>query len=71
MSASVIRQLNLSRGIITLKIPSFLGSENLINDAINYAKENGYVSKGDSVICILGQNEELPENVNTLKISTI
>ena len=71
MSASVIRQLNLTRGVITLKIPSFLGTDNLIQDAIKYAQESGFVNSGDNVVCVLGQNEETPENANILKVQTI
>lgn len=71
MSASVIRQLNISRGIMCLKIPSFLGTDNLINDAMKYAVEAGYCKSGDNVVCLLGQNEESPEAVNIMKIQTI
>jgi pyruvate kinase len=71
MSSSVIRQLNITRGVITLKIPSFLGTDNLINDAMKYATDSGYCKKGDNVVCLLGQNEEAPEYVNIMKITTI
>jgi pyruvate kinase len=71
MSACVIRQLNISRGIISLKIPSFIGSENLILDAIEFAKKYGYVKAGDMVICIMGQKEDTPEYVNMMKIVNI
>ena len=68
MSSSVIRQLNLCRGIITSKIPSFLGTENLINNAIKHAQENGYIKKGDRIVCISSENENTPENVNSMKL---
>ena len=71
MSASVIRQLNVSRGIFTLKIPSYLGTDNLINNAIKYAMENQYINKGDKIVCITGQNENTPENVNTMKVMNL
>jgi pyruvate kinase len=71
MSASVIRQLNISRGVICLKIPSYLGSDNLVNDAMKYALEAGYCKKGDNVVCLMGQNEESPEAVNIMKIQTV
>jgi pyruvate kinase len=71
MSSSVIRQLNLTRGVTTLKIPSFLGQENLLNDAMKYAKESGYCTKGDNVVCLLGQSEQTPENINIMKISIV
>lgn len=71
MSSSVIRQLNLTRGVTCLKIPSFLGTDNLIHDAMKYALESGYCSKGDNIVCLLGQNEESPESVNIMKIQTV
>lgn len=71
MSASVIRQLNLTRGVVCLKIPSFLGTENLINDALKYAVEADYCKKGDNVVCLLGQNEDTPDSTNIVKIQTI
>ena len=71
MASNVIRNLNLSRGVFTLKIPSFIGNDNLINDAMKFALESGHCQKGDNVVCIMGQNEETPEMVNILKITTI
>jgi pyruvate kinase len=71
MSSCVIRQLNVSRGIISLKIPSFLGQDNLINNAIKYAQESGYIKKGDTVVCITGQNENSPDNVNSMKVMAV
>lgn len=71
MSASVIRQMNLTRGVVALKIPTFLGTDNLLNDAMKYAQESGLAQKGDNVICLSGQNEETPEIVNIMKIATI
>ena len=71
MSASVIRQLNVTRGVVCLKIPSFLGTDNLINDAMKFAQENNYCLKGDNIVCLMAQNEESPEAVNIMKIQTI
>lgn len=71
MSSSVIRQLNVSRGIYTLKIPSYIDTNNLINNAIKHAQDQGYVCTGDKIVCITGVNENTPENVNTLKVMTI
>lgn len=71
MSASVIRQLNLTRGVFSLKIPSFIGTDNLINDAMKYAVDSGYCNKGDNIVCLLGQNEESPEAINMMKIQTV
>jgi pyruvate kinase len=66
---SVIRNLNLTWGIQTLRIASNIGTENIINDAIRYSVSKGYAEKGDQIVCLLGQNEETPENVNLMKIA--
>jgi pyruvate kinase len=71
MNASVIRQLNMTRGVKALKVASFMGSENLFKDAIKYGVESGDCQKGDNVICLSGQSEESPENLNILKISIV
>jgi len=71
MSANVIRQLNTSRGVFCLKIPSFLGTDNLIHDAMKYANESGMCDKGDNIVCLMAQNEESPEAVNIMKIQTV
>ncbi len=71
MSSTVIRQLSTSRGIKTLKIPSFIGTENLLNDAVNYAEKEGFVHKGDKVVCLMGQKEDTPDQVNLIKVTSI
>ncbi len=71
MSTGTIRQLKITRGVITVKIPSFLGSENLISQSILFAKENGYINKGDKIVCILGENEETPDYANVMKITVV
>jgi pyruvate kinase len=71
MSAGVIRQLKLTRGVICLKIPSFLGCESLIHQSILFAQENSYIKVGDKIICILGEYEDTPEYANIIKITTV
>lgn len=71
MNATVIRQLCTTRGVISLKIPSYIGTDNLISDSIKYAKEMKFAVDGDSVVCILAQSEETPDYSNILKITTI
>ena len=51
-----------------LKISTCLGTENLINNAVNYAVDKGFAKKGDYVVCILSQNENTPENINLMQI---
>lgn len=68
---SVIKTLNLTRGIKTLRIASNIGTNNLVNDAINYIVSKGFAKQGDKILALLCQNEETPENANLMKISTV
>lgn len=54
-----------------MKIATYVGTENLINEAIAHAVEAGYAKKGDNVVCLLSHNEDQPDNVNLLKITNI
>lgn len=47
VSNPVIRQLNLSRGVIGYKIPSFQGTDSLLQLVIKTAKEMGLCKQGD------------------------
>lgn len=71
MNAQVIRNMNLTRGVKGMKIATYIGTENLISDAVHYAVEKGFAHSGDNVVCLLSQNENQPDNVNLLKITTI
>lgn len=69
MDGQTIRQMNVSRGVISLKIPSYLGTDNLINDAVSFAKSEGYIKEGENLVCILAQNEESPDYSNIMKVT--
>lgn len=71
MDSTVIKQLNITRGIKCLKIPSFIGTENLLNDAVNYAEKEGFISKGDNIVCLMGTKEETPDQANIIKVMNI
>jgi hypothetical protein len=71
MDSTVIKQLNITRGIKTLKIPTYIGSENLLNDAIKFAEKEGFIFEGNKVVCLMGQNEESPDQLNVIKVMTI
>ena len=49
---------------------TFIGQE-LIENAISYAKANKICEIGDNVIAIHSTKEEEPENSNILKILTV
>ena len=71
MNQSVIRQLNTSRGVKTLKIPSFIGTDNLLNDAIAYAEKEKYLVKGDKIVCLMAQHEDTPDQANIIKVTAL
>jgi pyruvate kinase len=71
MDSVAIRQLNTTRGIKTLKIPSFIGTENLLHDAVKFAEKEGFIAKGDNIVCLMGQKEDTPDQVNIIKVTSI
>jgi len=66
----VIKGLSMHRGVMTLKIPSFQGIENIIKYAIRTALKRGFCSEGEPVVVIRGQHEEHPDQQNILQIMT-
>jgi pyruvate kinase len=68
---SVIRQLNVVRGIIGYKIPSYQGTDNLLQLVIKYAKDINLCKAGHKVVTIHGSNEETPDESNIMKIINI
>lgn len=71
ISLPVVRQLNTSRGVIGYKIPSFQGTDNLLQLVIKTAKDMGLCKQGNKVVTIHGSNEETPDESNILKILDI
>jgi pyruvate kinase len=71
IDSAVIRQLNLTKGVIGFKIPSFQGTENLLKSCILAAKEKNLCKKGNKVVCIHSTKEEEPGISNLLKILDI
>ena len=69
MSASVVKQVSICSGVIALKIPSYIGTDNLIQDGINYALERGLIKKKQKITVILGKTEENLIS-NTIKVIT-
>merc|ERR1719198_1617175 len=68
---SVVQQMNVIRGVIGTKMPSFQGTENLLKTVISMATELGLCQKGHKVITIHGTNEETPDESNIMKILDI
>jgi pyruvate kinase len=71
IDSAVIRQLNVTSGVIGFKIPSFQGTENLLKSCINAAKDQKLCKKGNKVICVHSTKEEEPGISNLLKILDI
>ena len=71
VNAQVIRQLQCVRGITGLKIPTFIGTDNILQLVIKEAKERNLCKSGHKVVCIHSANEESPDESNILKIIDI
>lgn len=71
MSQPTINQMNIIRGVITLKVPSYEGTDNLLMYAIGVAKDRRLVKSGDPVIAIHGNSETEVNRANILKILAV
>jgi len=71
INANVVRQMNLVRGVIGFKIPTFQGTENVIQFVISEARKMGLTSNGNQVAVIHGINEDTPDESNIFKILDI
>ena len=65
---STSRHLQLCRGVISLQVPSFQGTEHVVKSAIEHAKELGLVKIGDRVVVVHGVQEEVSGHSNVMKI---
>lgn len=64
----VMRGLTMSYGVISLKVPSFQGTDLIIPYAIKSALERNVVKENDLLVVMQGVNEEEPDQENILKI---
>lgn len=71
INASVVRQLNCVRGCIGYKIPTFQGTDNVIQFVIQEATKAGLTKNTTQVAVIHGTNEDSPDESNIFKILTI
>jgi pyruvate kinase len=67
----VINQLQTVRGITCLKIPTFIGTDNILQLVIKEAKERNIIKSGNKVVCIDSTNEKSPNESNIMKIIDI
>mmetsp|Transcript_102745 Transcript_102745/g.185385 ORF Transcript_102745/g.185385 Transcript_102745/m.185385 type:complete len:216 (+) Transcript_102745:3-650(+) len=67
-SECTARQMGVNRGVIPLLTASFQGTDSVIQKALLFAKEQGMVKSGDTVVAVHGQKEECPGQSNLLKM---
>merc|ERR1712039_530836 len=70
-SESTVRQLLCVRGVIPMLTASFVGTDSVIEKALNRAKADGIVKAGDFVVAVHGQKEECPGQSNLMKMVVV
>jgi len=68
---AVLKQLNITRGVVGLKIPEYQGSDNIMLLTIKAAKEQGLCQSGNQIVALTGQAEENPDESDVMKIINI
>jgi len=68
INAHVVRQMNTMRGVIGFKIPTFQGTDNVIQSVIVEAKNMKLCKSGSKIAVIHGTNEDTPDESNIMKI---
>ena len=71
LTSNSVRQMCTMRGVQGLKIPTFQGTDNVINFLIQEAKSMKLCKPGDKVAAIYGTQEETPDESNIMKILDI
>jgi len=70
-SESTVRQLLCVRGVVPMLTASFVGTDSVIQKALNRAKVEGMAKAGDCVVAVHGQREECPGHSNLLKMVVV
>merc|ERR1712050_48413 len=70
-SESTVRQLLCVRGVIPMLTASFVGTDSVIEKALNRAKADGICKPGDFVVAVHGQKEECPGQSNLMKMVVV
>ena len=71
INAHAVRQMNTMRGVVGFKIPTFQGTDNVIQFVITEAKKMNMTKTGAKIAVIHGTNEETPDESNIMKILDI
>lgn len=67
-SESTVRCLNVHRGVTCIKVGSFQGTDLVIKNALEVAKQRNLVKTGDTVIALHGIKEEVSGGTNLMKV---
>jgi pyruvate kinase len=70
-SETTVRQLLVVRGVVSMLTTSFVGTDSVIAKALDKAKADGIVEKGDYVVAVHGQQEECPGHSNLVKMVVV
>jgi len=70
-SESTVRQLLCVRGVVPMLTASFVGTDSVIQKALNRAKADDMVKVGDCIVAVHGQREECPGQSNLLKMVVV
>lgn len=68
---TVCRQMNMSWGVTPLVISEETNTDELFEHAIEAAKENGFVEKGDKVVITAGVPLGVSGTTNLMKVDTV
>lgn len=68
---AVVKQMNLTRGVVGHVVPSYQGMDSLLKMIINAAKSQGLCDVGHKVIAIHGSKEESPEESNIMEVLVV
>jgi len=71
INAHVATQMNIMRGVVGFKVPTFQDTDNVIQFVISEAKNLGMTKTGSKVVVIHGTYEETPDESNIMKILEI
>lgn len=70
-SESTCKHLQVHRGITSIQVPSFQGTDNVINGALKEVREMGFAEAGSAVVAVHGMKEEVAGASNLLKVMTV
>lgn len=70
-SESTLRHLQVHRGLFTMQVPTFQGTDNVIKSALIEARQMGLVEAGDTVVAVHGIREDVPGGTNLMKVLVV